>query len=430
MICLSFYFSSKSIKDTNANKDGVPFEKKAYFAALLDSLPLPVSSVWKLVCGCRLKYFLSIHYCIITLLTPPFIFQISIPTFSLRTLSFHTPPPSLPRSFSQFLSLPSHSFPPPPTHSFTTSSPSLLLFSLVYFHIPSLPALPSRPSLLPTASQMDRKGVGPSMPANQSDPPQGAASLHYGYIRMSVVVKRTVRLKLCGGWWGGTEWLPLHYLLNRWVPRQLLIQSMATARGGYRGFFNRFFFCVSSSNSELLCSWRLGIFSSRLWLNCGLCICRTPPYPFQTKQRAASRRRLRCKCVYPQISVNTTLWSLSLQRTAESLRAEAWHLFVFTDSSKILFLSPHKISVNKQEGRSTPLTSRDFSLVVRVREGWTAVVKQVINIHDDFASSYLYVDTMELGGIICLQQTQIEFRWLASSDILFFFFSCTSGWNV
>lgn len=83
---------------------------------------------------------------------------------------------------------------------------------------------------------------------------------------------------------------------------------------------------------------------------------------------------------------------------------------MFTDSSKILFLSPHKISVNKQEGRSTPLTSRDFSLVVRVREGWTAVVKQVINIHDDFASSYLYVDTMELGGIICLQQTQIEFR--------------------
>lgn len=117
-------------------------KKKAYFAALLDSLPLPVSSVWKLVCGCRLKYFLSIHYCIITLLTPPFIFQISIPTFSLRTLSFHTPPPSLPRSFSQFLSLPSHSSPPPHTlfhHILPLSSSFFLWFIFTSHHSPLSP---------------------------------------------------------------------------------------------------------------------------------------------------------------------------------------------------------------------------------------------------------------------------------------------------
>lgn len=126
------------------------------------------------------------------LLSFRFPFQPSRSALCLSTLP-------LPHSLAPFLSFsPCHHIRPPPTLS-PHPPPLFFFFSLVYFHIPSLPALPSRPSLLPTASQMDRKGVGPSMPANQSDPPQGAASLHYGYIRMSVVVKRTVRLKLCGG---------------------------------------------------------------------------------------------------------------------------------------------------------------------------------------------------------------------------------------
>lgn len=122
-------------------------------------------------CRCTLKYFLSIHYCIITLHIPPFIFQISIPASSVHSVSLH-PPSSLAPSLCSHSSPLFHHLP-------------LFLFLGLFSH-PITPHSPLFPSLLPTASQMDRMGVGLSTPANQSDPPRGAASLHYGYIRMNV----------------------------------------------------------------------------------------------------------------------------------------------------------------------------------------------------------------------------------------------------
>lgn len=61
---------------------------------LLDSL-----WVWKVVCGCRLKYFLSIHYCVMT----SFILLLS-PHFSLPVPHSIFPHPLCPHSIS--LSLP------------------------------------------------------------------------------------------------------------------------------------------------------------------------------------------------------------------------------------------------------------------------------------------------------------------------------------
>lgn len=58
----------------------------------------------------------------------------------------------------------------------------LFWFIFISHHSPLCPF----PFLFPTATQMDRTGFGLSTPANQNDPPQGGASLHYGYIRMNV----------------------------------------------------------------------------------------------------------------------------------------------------------------------------------------------------------------------------------------------------
>jgi len=53
-----------------------------------------VSSVWKMSCGCRLNYFLSIYYRIITLLIPPFFFTFTFhPLFSSHLASL-SPLPS------------------------------------------------------------------------------------------------------------------------------------------------------------------------------------------------------------------------------------------------------------------------------------------------------------------------------------------------
>lgn len=143
---------------------------------------------------------------------------------------------------------------------------------------------------------------------------------------------------------------------------------MATARGDFSGFppLCFFFLSLSSSHSVLL---QLLFTSSLLWFNCGFCMYRTPPPP--TKQRAASRRRLLLQCVYPQISVNMTLWSLSLQCTAESLWADAQHLFVFTNSSEILFLSPHKI-ISENRRDAAPCWPHMISPQSCACKGWTA----------------------------------------------------------
>lgn len=133
----------------------------------MGSLPLPVSSVWKLACGRRLKYFLSIHHDLVTSLIPPFIFHISIPAS---------------HSSLHFSASPCHHICPPPTSPLFHHHPPLFWFIFTSHHSPLSPL----PSLLPTASQMDRKGVRPNTPANHRHLPQGAASLHYGYIRMNV----------------------------------------------------------------------------------------------------------------------------------------------------------------------------------------------------------------------------------------------------
>lgn len=95
-------------------------------------------------------------------------------TLYLSTLSHPLPSVHFSVSSCHHISLPPHpALSPHPPHFW---------FIFTSYHSPLSPL----PSLLPTATQMDRKGVGPSMPANRSDPPQGGASLHYGYIRMNV----------------------------------------------------------------------------------------------------------------------------------------------------------------------------------------------------------------------------------------------------
>ena len=102
------------------------------------------------------------------------------------------------------------------------------------------------------------------------------------------------------------------YSLSRWVAHWWVIQSMATTRVETHSFLLLCVFFVLLWAHQTVRYWAPDPSAFSAAACCGKLrlLCVQNPLPGITE---SSRRILLLQCVYPQISVNTTLWILSLR---------------------------------------------------------------------------------------------------------------------